>query len=188
MTLLLYSRVGKKISKWFCLWKSWKMPSIYLPPSCLAAQEISVMSLHNISVSSQKRTGQLSLLYQNVRRPVSGKLGQGQFSFIFYYLPLFLNSMGGAGASGPVPRSTAPAKQNLHLHKCWLAVIERYGPLSGAAFWERYYTFRPERTQRQRNICLVLVVSPSSDSFLIISVCSTIFISMTYVPWTQIVE
>lgn len=151
----------------------------YLPPYCLAALKIPVMSPRDRSVTSHEKTGPISLLYRNVRQPASGKPGQGRFNFTFYYLPLLLNSMGGAGASGTVPRSTAPAKQNLHLHKCWLAVIERYGPLLEAAFWERYYAFSPGRAQRERTTCLGLGGSRSSDSFLIPSVHSTIDISKT---------
>lgn len=87
------------------------MEEAQLPPHYhLVAREISVMSPREVSVTSQERTSQISLLYGNIRWPGTGELGQGQFSFIFYYLPLLLNSMGGAGASGSVPRSTGPCQ------------------------------------------------------------------------------
>lgn len=68
----------------------------YLPRYCLAAHETSVLSPLAQSVAS---------CAEKVRSPCStktlggqrvGNLRKGQFSFIFYYLPLLLNSMGGA--------------------------------------------------------------------------------------------
>lgn len=44
-----------------------------------------------------ERTSQISLSYQNIRHPVWGKPEKGVVQLsIFYYLPLLLNSMGGA--------------------------------------------------------------------------------------------
>lgn len=45
---------------------------------------------------SGERKGQLSLFTQMLGGQWEGNLEEGSFSFLFYYLPFLLNSMGGA--------------------------------------------------------------------------------------------
>lgn len=86
-----------------------------------------------------ERTSQNSLSSPNVRQPVRGKPEKGSFRFLFFTIcHFFWTAWVALKVSGTVPRSMAPARQNLHLPECWLTAREREFSLE-AAIWGRYY-------------------------------------------------